>query len=488
MVNGNNDLSYNSGSLLAIDVDAFFSKWLDDDGVGIYPYCETLPDGSVGRCVLDAASTTDAEHPCRRLPTEADVVECDERPFVVDAVPVGDFATVPDVSYGGAHPRVWIPVRGDPSVTFIDVVDGPDGSPDLDCGQERDADGWAADDARCRDFNRLTHLRNDPELLQLPREPYNIQITETDDYRYAFVAHSAGPYVSVIDLDGLLGVPERPAIVDSYPLFQASAQNTSSGGFGLAVRPCSVAEANAPGATRGCTRPMVYASYRYQLTIAEFTVAGLSESELPPGAYTRDSCYGPDDNGDGEPDYVGVFCATPDQLDQPCAVVCEPEVTGQRVFFVGGIDPFASTSSSALGDIAFSDASGEHLYAVETNPGGLLELDTSLDLNGIPRNVPAGPPIEICDKPTRMKIWDQTAFVTCFQAAYVFVVDLRSARVIKSIQMGTGPHDLVVDPGRQVLYAANTLEASISVIDLDPTHRTRYEEIARIGLQEPYSQ
>ena len=39
-----------------------------------------------------------------------------------------------------------------------------------------------------------------------------------------------------------------------------------------------------------------------------------------------------------------------------------------------------------------------------------------------------------------------------------------------------------------VLYVANTLEASVSVVDLSRTRTTRFEEIARLGLQEPFSQ
>jgi DNA-binding beta-propeller fold protein YncE len=68
----------------------------------------------------------------------------------------------------------------------------------------------------------------------------------------------------------------------------------------------------------------------------------------------------------------------------------------------------------------------------------------------------------------------------------VFVVDLDAWLVVDTIITGTGPHDLVVDPVREMLYAANALEASVSVIDLGQDRPTRFKEVARIGLREPF--
>ena len=477
VANGNNDLSFNAGSVLAIDVERFFSLWQDDEGRGVYPFCEADGGGNVrrdgdgqlvGRCVLDAGSETDADHPCRRLALSPQVVECDESPFVVDAVRIGDFATVMAASHRD-RPRIWVPVRGGPAVTYINVNDGPDGTPDLECGQREDDDGFAADNERCSDEHRLTHARNDKGLTPLQREPFNIHVTETDDYRYAFVAHASGPAMTLIDLDGLRGVDTRPAIVDAVPLFQPAAlSGVRPGGFGLATRPCSATANNVPSISQDCRRPLVYGSFRFQLALTSFTASGLEPEDLPPDGFQ--------------------FCADPEQIGQPGAIPCEATVQASRRVLAGAVDPLATTSAAALGDLAFADPQGNELYVVQTNPGALLKLDTSLDADNEPLDVPAARPIEICAEPTRMKIWDGLAFVTCFRAAAVFVVDLLSFRVINTVITGTGPHDLVVDPGREVLYVANTLEASISVIDLDPQSRTRFREIGRIGLQEPFSQ
>jgi DNA-binding beta-propeller fold protein YncE len=91
-----------------------------------------------------------------------------------------------------------------------------------------------------------------------------------------------------------------------------------------------------------------------------------------------------------------------------------------------------------------------------------------------------------------MKLYERDgqrlALVSCFAAALIYVVDLDASSVIGTVVVGTGPHDLVVDEAREALYVANTLEASVSVVDLSSRRGTQFAEIARLGLQEPFTQ
>ncbi len=498
--NGNNDLSYNSGSIVVIDLEAFFSRWAmgADDPASPYAasaYCEG-PDEEAGRdawrCVLDVGSRTSRDFPCRRLGLLPQVVECDERPFVVDAVRIGDFATVMATSKKpDGTPQLLVPVRGDPSITWMEVGgDWPD-APDLQCVRDR-VNGRAPDGLRCDDDHRMRWLRNDDALDELEREPFNIAIAEGEGYRYALVAHAAGDILTVVDLDGLLeddgsrtGVP---AIVDISRVFSPSGLALRTGGFGLAQRPCGTCVepddppgTNVPTLTQGCTRPMIYGAYRYELSALNFTVDGLDPADLPENAAGRDAC---EENGV----YYGQFCASPEQIGEPCAVICEPQVRNARPFPVAGVDPLSTSLAASLGDIAFGDECGDFLYLVQTNPGALLRIDTSLDIDNETRDNAAGPPLEVCDQPTRFAIWRDAgyAFVSCYQSAYLYVVDLSAWAVVDTILAGTGPHDIVVDEARQMLYAANALEASISVVDLGVGRPTRFKEVARIGLQEPF--
>ena len=47
--------------------------------------------------------------------------------------------------------------------------------------------------------------------------------------------------------------------------------------------------------------------------------------------------------------------------------------------------------------------------------------------------------------------------------------------------------DRTVDLAREVVFVGNTLDATISVIDMGDGRSTRFSEIGRLGLQEPYS-
>jgi len=478
VANGNNDLSYNAGSVVAIDLDDFFAAWARPGTYEVDPWC------GAERCVQYVGSDTTADRPCRRLALRPNVVECDEQTFIPQEsiVQVGDFATLLTSSCelregegeGGRlgrclAPRVWLPVRGDPSITYIDLgtiddgTDQPDWEkpPGFDCGQpDPDVDPFV----RCSSRHRLTHLFNDRDLPPLGREPFTMLMSPSQ--RLAFVAHADGDQLTTIDLGEYQ--KRRPQIVGQAGVFFDP--NGLSGGFGLAERPCDPADA--PSITEGCTRPLVYGSFRYTPLLASFTVEGV---ELQSGEGNR-RCLEEDEDLE-----LGDFGVVP----------CSQQVRSVQRLFPGGLDPQSTSIRPVLGDIAFGDASGNELFVVQTNPAALLKLDTSVGPDGAPLDIPSAPPIELCEEPTRLRLFEdggqRYAFVSCFRAAEIFVLDLDAFRVIDTIRAGTGPWEIEVDPVRQLLYVANSLERSISVIDLGRDRPTRFEEIARIGLQEPFS-
>lgn len=449
---GNNDLTYNSGWLVAFDLEAFFAAWATDPGGGDlspYPYCEAV---GAGPCVLGVGAAVDVDRPCRRLPFQPRIVECEESRFVAgEGQRIGTFSTeIATSTSGGTQPRIWIPVRNEPSITYADVGP-PDPSlpPEFFCG-ESPLD-------RCDSTYRLTRSFNDPDDASLAREPFTILIDEQETHRYAYVAHLDDPLVSVIDLDGLeRGVGQKdgvPAIVDTASVFvpPAAATGAGPGGFGLAVRPCPD-DAQAPTATGGCRWPLVYGGLRQTGAITSFAVAGRT-----------DACVGD---------------------------LCIPHVNVTAQFAAIGNLTTVASQSGALGDLVFADDTGELLYVVQTSPGALLRVDTSVDERGVPRNLPMGAPLELCELPSRLQIWreESLAFVTCFDASTLMIVDLEGFRLADILSLGTGPNDMALDPVRRVLYVGNTLEASISVIHLDRGRPTFLQEVARIGLQEPFSQ
>lgn len=467
VANGNNDLGYNSGTLVAIDLEAYFDSWSRPGEYSVDPYCNEV----AGRCVLDVGSAVTPELPCRRLALLPQIVECTEAPFVAVSQRIGDFATLLTHScedgrdgasrVGCTKPRLWLPVRGDPSIAFLDI-DGPaDSVPEFECGQGTGIE--------CSDYYRLRHLRNDDELLELPREPFNMLVSPSS--RLAYVSHSDGAGMSLIDLDGIddgTGTgSRRPAIVDIAGVFRDPGGTT--GGFGLAERPCDPSD-SPPSITLGCTRPLVYGSFRYSRLLTSFTIQGV-EFDDPAEAAEK--------------------CAASGEIGDIGKISCDERVRSQRLIAPGGLDPSSTGFRPILGDIAFPDSSGDSLLVLQTGPGALLKMDTRVDVDGEPLDTPSVPPLELCDEPSRMELFEDDgarfALVSCFRAALIYVVDLQAFRVIETIVAGTGPYELEVDVPRKLLYLANNLEGSISIVDLSRERPTRFREIARIGLQEPFS-
>jgi DNA-binding beta-propeller fold protein YncE len=323
------------------------------------------------------------------------------------------------------------------------------------------------------------------------------------------------------------GESTRPLIVDARNIFLIG-ENAGGGGWGLAERPCRPGGGEVPGVTTvplvhggavvECARPLVYSSFRTGLFFARFLpdtvrptpaqhcIGDVCDAGDPGALVCKDEmslaqgecCIGEDDGcAKGGPGAVwcegeGALAATECcvgkefQSGDPGVVSCDPQLffsgfTAAGVFDSGG-------GRGQLGDIAFS-RDGRRLFAIQSNPGALLFVDTSVDERGETRDEPAGL-VELCNGPTRMALFDdganEYAAVSCPTPNQVFVVDLSGFRVVANISTGLGPHPLVVDQARRLLYVGNTLDKTISVIDIARDRPTRFAEIARVGLQEPY--
>lgn len=450
VTNANSDLRYNSGSLVPIDLDKFWTEY------------EKEP--------LPADTKLSLERPCRRLANLPQTVECTEEAFAKSDA-TAYFGNFPgpleawDSDPADGEALLFVPVRGDPSVTWFELGGGLGGADDLqlECGQE---DGVS----RCDERHRLRFLRNDEDAGRMSREPFRIHVSSQADLPYAYVSHAIvgqtdGDF-TLIDLDGLeVGGDGLPVIVDDRQLFTGG---IAPGGFGLAQRPCDVESGNAPDSSLGCTRPRIYGAFRWQVLLQVTTVVS------------------------HEP-FEGQVCVGPDDLDQMGGLICDAQIEPVRRISAGGISTEgigSSLSRPILADIEFS-ANGDELYVVQSNPGGLLRIDTSIsDIDGEPRDL-AVAQVEVCAQPTSMTIYDdgdsRLGLVTCYRTAELFIVELSTLTVVGLVRAGTGPDALTVDLAREVVYVANSLDATVSVIDMSPARETRFTELARIGVQEAYT-
>lgn len=163
VASANSDLRYDSGTLTMLDLDAV------DRVANAWTQSGTIADG------------------CTRDLTDPSSVVCDETQFIRPnaGVRIGNFATNIGIQdFGDATYRVILPVRGDPSVTWID------GSADkLTCS----ASGQV--NALCDDTRRLTTIRNSESAGFLPEEPYAV-VAQPD---FALISHLSTGALTLVD-------------------------------------------------------------------------------------------------------------------------------------------------------------------------------------------------------------------------------------------------------------------------------------------------
>jgi DNA-binding beta-propeller fold protein YncE len=378
VVNANSELKHNRGAVSVIDldlVDALLAGEMADE------------------CVSDASA----------------ILQCNERAAIrADAgAQIGNFATdirLQTLTDGAL--RLFVTVRGDPSVTWLDYRDG-----DLDCADDEVIE-------ICGEDNRLTRLRNDVELPSISDEPFGLYVDSTNGY--AMVTHLTTGNVSLIDAPPD-GAP--PVLADAIGgLFPANPNTGVRGAVGIA------------GRRPGTPSDLVYAVSR--------------SSSLVQMLYV----------------YRGP--------------VGHPLIAPSEFFFLSSVQP----SSDARG-IAFG-ADGSLLYALNRAPPMLHVIDTRLDDTGVPKNTLLHA-TEICDDAANLVVGDvgrgERAWLTCFPNGQVWVVAPTGDEPTAIIDVGRGPHSLVLAPTRQKLYVANFLEDTIAVIDLTPGAPTENEVVLRLG-------
>jgi len=375
------------------------------------------------------ASPTRAR-PCRRA--DDGVTECDANAILVRGAAVelgsGVSNVVLDRPTGGEGiARLLVAQRLPAAVVWIEVIGGED--PSLECGQDVDEP--------CDEAHTIVAAPERTDL-ELGRDPSRV-VLDTLGNRFAYVPHLAGGSLSLLALDGDFG-PELVDVEADFFHLGATDDLELAGGFGVATRPCDATMP--PMASRDCTRPLSYTTNRYFPSVRQFAVA--------PG------------------------------LD---VVVPSNEST------VAGINPDVVESRPYLGDLAFETDAGDRLLVVQTTPGGLVRVDTSIDESGEPRDEIIGV-VPLCGNPNMLAI-DRTpgveplALVTCFEDGVLAVVGLQTFALVRSVQLGAGANEIAIDADRGWAYVANTREDTISIVQLDRTSPAFLTEIGRIGLDAP---
>lgn len=420
VTNSNLDLGVAASTLVALDLRAL------DEAFAATPR-------PAGAAVTAAAPCRVAKDMSEEASSDGlEVVECDARGFIRRErsiqLPSGAGNIALDLPSGEDGPwRLLIPSSIDRAVTWVDVTREGD---EIAVACDQDGEG------ECSDGHRLLYLGNDPAATRLPGDPARIQV-DTGGFRYAYLPHLLGGTMTLIALDAAYG-PTITDIAGDFFLSDPINNGTLAGGFAVAQRPCDPTDP--PTTTRGCTRPLLYASQRFWPGLKAFTVE-----------------------------------------------------TGRDVLVRAGnfslvrVNPFETEDRPFMGAIAYEDpAVGERLLAVHTTPPSLSLVDTSLSADGEPINDPIDS-VPLCENPNllavhRPEAGERVAFVSCYSADQVAAVALGSFRVVATLEVDDGPNELVVDEARRKLYVVHTLASTIGVVELDRASPRYLQMIRRIGL------
>lgn len=453
--NANSKREYNASTLAVFDLDRFFGA------TGI----KGLSTAGSSEQIQPAGATPSAQLPCRRDAAQTRVVECEESFFALpDAgVALGVFAGAPTpfLQKGGER-QLLVPVRGEPSITVVDVRGGEGTAPiQLSCAKDPQT-------RRCDAAHKLRAVRNSVDLGRLGMHPRSIVTYPSFEPPLAMLGHDSRPDLTLLGFEAPNATSAM--ILDRVPLLTQGPAGIGgnaaarAGTSALAIYPCRSAKdgGTPPLSTRNCTQPLVYASYRNRARVDMISVSDLKEQ-----AKNKASCVRARKAGVSE-FACGVGARTVDSFE------------------TGSLIPATNVPKDLFGASAFLP-DGSFYFLVQREPGALLRFDSRIDARSqMPKNQFAGA-IDVCAGASDLLLYSgqrNYALVSCRDAAQVYLVDLDAFVLIKSIDVGASPSGMVADAAREVIYIPNFMNSTVTVLDMSETRSTRHSVIARLGLRE----
>lgn len=482
VVNSDFDLQYNGGTVQAFDLGGVRSTKL-------FPLLAGLRAGSATACADVGLVENDNQilnpGPCTSV-----------TPLVYPKL-LKSFAGIGAFASGallvqnpaGIGARLFVPVRGDPSITWFSVRDDSDGVPcDGSAGApaiDRCLDCAASgEEQRCSDRHRIgvdpyDNLRN----LTLPIEPVGIAVS--DDTEALLVAHQTETAVSV---------SVNPW--DDLPKLEFALYNLGDGPTEVASVPTPKLVTASKGAGAGeeiVYQPGFLVTYRNapQLDLMRYYADPLGKPPRP--FVTRVSqtpitviADGKDSRGIAVDPSARQACeATCADGDLLCLRTCV--ATPVRVFIANRMPP-SLLIANLYTDIVDGDISG-------VNGSGAfdrVEIVGSVPLTVGASKVGIGNVIDPLGNPA-MRV-----FAVSFDSRFVFSYDPEAHVVDAVIRTGRGPHAIAFDAGSErlsdgaaetgysFLYVAHFTDSYLGVVDLDMRHPETFGTMfASIGSPTP---
>lgn len=414
VVSSDFDLQYNGGAIQSYDLARLEPLLLDETSAE--------PCGALGE--RDPADKL--LHPGRCKPIQADTPELQK-----SKVKIGAFATdaVMRPLAGSDEDRLFVPVRGDTTLHWLNVEEG-----EIKCGQ--DSEGACSERHRAGNDPSAENTRG----LRLDAEPFGIDANaegstivvtnQTTGTASLFVADPENADVAPALRFALSSdrIPSRPVGIVSLPRTPKEIRDSESANDGAAPDAFLMTFRNSA-----------------QVRLLRFADDGASSPERE---YLVDGGgVGIDANSLGT-DSRGIAI---DASERERAIDrCNGDVACEDLAALTPIDVYVVNRAPASLLIGRTRPPLEYPYFFQSLP------------------LTFGPSQVVVGKVTAPSGEEETrVFVSCFDSRRVFVYDPQRDRFEAEIQTGRGPHAMAVDTARSRLYVGHFTDSYVGIFSLD---------------------
>ncbi|MET0794640.1 MAG: hypothetical protein ABW061_24175 [Polyangiaceae bacterium] len=392
--------------------------------------------------------------------------------FATDVIFAASPESSPTPSPSPSLSRLFLPVRGDATLHWIDLNDGQ-----LLCDQD------STDDDSCGHSHRAG---DDPTAnnnnIQQPAEPFGIAATQ--DGRYLAITNQTGGSVSLFT--HAWGTPDGPELV------------TILGG--LPQAPVAIAavpdpfltpDPDKPNPDRSNPSPGFLVAYRNAaqldlLRVRDDDTDNGTSSDYPRYAltYAGSSAIGANSLGYDSRDIVIDDTARlhdcgaktdPANVADPDAYVACVAAADRPDVYVANRAPASLLVGALTADFSYASGSNDlpsfnDSVALTSGPSRLVRGQVKVtghtyhDENGTTYDL------------------ESRVFIVCFDSRRIFVYDPKRHVIESIIATGRGPYALAVDEGRGLAYVAHFTDSYLGVVSLDQRYPQTYATIvASIG-------
>ena len=427
VVSSDFDLQYNGGAVQSYDLGKLEAALpqrcatdLDCEGAAMGSHCQA---GGMCAAVADDEDATPCQQGDRssgdRLLFPGRCNPIDPKPLQRDTVKIGAFATdailrARPEGVDGAPERLFVPVRGDSTLHWIDLEDGK-----LECGQ--------AGDGTCNDQHRAG---NDPtdnvRGLKLAAEPFAIDADEAGSN--IVVTNQTTGTASLFTNDWNKGpelafalaserIPQHPVGVAAVP--------ESPDTFMLTFRGSA------------------------QVRLVRFNPDGAPDAENNQRPYLIDGGgVGIDANSVGNDSRgIAIDGSARQNANERCAADDSQCLSDAKLV---PLDVYVANRAPSTLLIGRTRPPQEYPFFFD-----------SVALTAGPSRVIVG------QVTTPSGTTEARVFVACFDSRRIFVYDPQRSRIETEILTGRGPHAMLVDEKRQLLYVGHFTDSYVGVYSLD---------------------